>query len=130
MIDSSTIPEAQPLDGTEEVLVIQGGVVCRVNLSKFLNTTPVTITAVPTGFTATTISDTEIDLAWSGSGDFQLERSLDESSWEPIYQGSTASYSDTLLYGDNQYFYRVAAQGSGEIISDWVFADATTDPTP
>jgi len=130
MIDESTIPEAQPLDGTEEVLVIQSGVVCRVNLSKFLTTTPVTITAVPTGFTATTISDTEIDLAWSGSGDYFLERSLDSSSWEPIYQGSTANYSDTLLYGDNQYFYRVAAQDTGEIISDWVFADATTDPTP
>lgn len=118
------------LDGTELVPVEKSGVWYKASLSLLLTTTPVPITAKPTGFTATTISDTEIDLAWTGSGDFSLERSPDNSSWQPIYTGSTASYSDTGLYEDNQYFYRVSAQDTGELQGDWAYADATTDAAP
>lgn len=125
------LPDALPLDGTELVAVMQNGVWCKANLSLVLTTTPVAITAVPTGFTATDIDYQQIDLAWtSGAADFIVERSLDESSWQPIYQGATASYSDTGLYGENTYFYRVAAIDTGEVASEWVYADATTPSAP
>lgn len=122
------LPDAEPLDGTELVAVLQNGMWRKAPLSRVLVVTPIAPTADPTAFTATAIDDANIDLTWSGSGDFVLERSLDESSWEQIYTGSTASFSDTLLYADNQYFYRVSAQDTGEITSDWVYTDATTLP--
>ncbi len=127
----NSLPYAEPLTGEELVVVQQGGVWCKAQLSKLLTTTPVAITATPTAFTATTINDTDIDLAWTSSAAaFTLERSLDESSWEQIYTGATASFSDTLLQADNQYFYRVSATDTSEIQSDWAYADATTDPAP
>lgn len=127
----NNLPDALPLDGTELVAVLQAGVWCKANLSRVLTTTPVTITAVPTGFTATAFDHTQIDIAWtSAAADFLLERSLDESSWELIYQGATASYSDTGLYEENTYYYRVSAIDTGEVSSEWVYADATTPAAP
>ena len=124
------LPYADPLTGEELVLVQQDGVAKWAQLSKVLTTTPIAITATPTAFTATDIDYQQIDLAWTGVGDFILERSLDESSWQQIYAGSTASYSDTGLYQENQYFYRVSAQDTGEVQSDWAYADATTPAAP
>ena len=126
----NNLPDAGPLDGTELMPVFQGGQWCKAPIFKVQQVVPATQTATPTGFTATPISDTEIDLTWSGIGDFVLERSLDQFSWEVLYTGTTASYSDTLLLGDNQYFYRVSAQDTGEIQSDWATADTTTLPPP
>lgn len=124
------LPYADPLTGEELVLVQQDGVAKWAQLSKVLTTTPIAITATPTAFTATDIDYQQIDLAWTGVGDFILERSLDESSWEPIYAGSNASYSDTGLYPENTYYYRVSAHDTGEVQSDWAYADATTPAAP
>lgn len=130
MTTLDNLPQADPLDGSEMVPVLQGGVWKIAQLARVLDVTPLVFTADPTAFTATPISDTEIDLTWAGAGDFILERSPDESSWEQIYAGATASFNDSLLYGDNQYWYRLSAQDTGELVSNWVYADATTLSPP
>ncbi len=129
-MDLDNLPIVDILDGTELIPVQQGGVWKLAQLARVLAATPDPFTPPVTGFTATDIDYQQIDLAWTGSGDFVLQRSLDENSWETIYEGSTASHSDVGLYEENQYFYRVSAQDTGELVSTWEYADATTPAAP
>ena len=123
------LPDAGTLTGLEFVAVLQDGIEVKTQIYKILAVTPATVTATPTAFTATGISETEIDLAWTGAGDnYILERSFDESSYNEIYSGATASFSDTGLYSDNEYWYRVKAQFTGQIDSEWIIISGTTLP--
>lgn len=70
--------------------------------------------ATPTGFTATPISASRIDLAWAQSGSnfdgFELERSPNGSTgWALIVAPGAAdrSYSDTGLAANTTYYYRL-----------------------
>lgn len=131
MTDFNNIPAAGPLDGTDEVIILQAGQPVRALLWKVLTFTPGTATADPTAFAATPIDDANIDLDWTAAGDnYILERSPDESSWQEIYNGATASFSDTDLYPDNTYNYRVKSQETGYYDSDWVYVDGTTPALP
>lgn len=73
--------------------------------------------AGPSGLSATVISKSEIDLAWIDNSEsetgFVLERSLDQTSWTPIYfAANTQSDADTGLSANTTYYYRVRAQGT------------------
>lgn len=92
--------------------------------------TPIVV-GVPTSFTATAASATQIDLAWvapaGGATNYILERSANGTSgWAQIYSNTTASYSNTGLTTATQYFYRVKAQRTGETDSTYATANATT----
>lgn len=71
-------------------------------------------TRYPSALTATTISDTRIDLAWTNNGteDYDgvsIERSLDNVTFAEIITvaaGST-SYSNTGLTASTLYYYRI-----------------------
>ena len=90
------------------------------------NVTPpgYTVSAPPTGLTATTVSSSEIDLSWSAPTNtggsaitgYVIERSLDSgTSWSSIQSntGSTSTvYSDTPLPSSSTYTYRVHAINS------------------
>lgn len=71
--------------------------------------------ATPTGLTATAVSSTQINLAWSSTGDytvaFVIERSLDGASFVQIatVPVTQTSYSDTGLTPETRYWYRVKA---------------------
>ncbi len=71
-----------------------------------------TPTVVPTGFSATKLSDTEIDLVWTcnaADDATSIERSTDGNSWTVITRTAKAAttYADTGLTAATQYFYRV-----------------------
>lgn len=123
------LPDAGTLDGTELVPVQQNGIWCKAQLSRVLALPTPTFISDPIAFTATAISDTEIDLTWSGSGsNYILERCRgNDGAWVEIYSGATASFSDTGLYPGESYYYRVKGQGAGNFDSNWVYANATTD---
>ena len=121
--------EANDLTGEEWVIIEQDGVLCKVKLYKFLSFPTPTIAAAPTSFLATVVSDTEIDLTWSGSADnYVLESCRDnDRAWVEIYSGATAAYSNIELTGEEHYYYRVKSQVTGEFDSDWATTDETTD---
>jgi carboxypeptidase T len=75
--------------------------------------------AAPSGLTATPVSQTRIDLAWTDNSDnesgFQVERSPDGTTWTPVYT-TTANvmvYNDTGLTCGSSYYYRVRAYNAG-----------------
>jgi hypothetical protein len=99
------------------------------------------VSATTTGDTSTapvwissTPSITSVDLAWSdvdGATGYQIERSLDGTSWSPLGttgQGVT-TYTDTGLTSATTYYYRVSALTSdgGSSVPSTSLA-VTTDP--
>ena len=129
MYNLNNLPDADDLDGTELIPVLQNGVWCKAELARVLALPTPTFAATPTAFTATVISYGQIDLTWSGSGtNYILQRNRENSgAWVTIYSGSTASFDDDTLYTGEHYYYRVKAQDTGDSDSDWAFTDATTD---
>lgn len=120
--------EADSVDGSELVQILQGANILLVPLYKIRALTAPTIATTPVGFTATTFDFQQIDLAWtSGATNYILERSFDENQWLPIYSGAGNSFSDTILAADTQYFYRLKAQQAGEFDSAWTYDNDTTD---
>lgn len=90
--------------------------------------------ADPTGLTATAISTTEIDLAWTDNATnetaYSIERSPNGSTgWVEIatHGANATAFSDTGLTPATEYFYRVRANNAG-IYSGYSNTDsATTD---
>jgi hypothetical protein len=86
----------------------------------------------PSDLTATAISASQIDLSWSDNSTdengFQIERSLDGSTWESL--GTTAadvtSYADKNLQADTSYTYRVLAYNASGSSGYSNTASATT----
>ena len=79
--------------------------------------------AAPSNLTATTISRTQIDLAWQDNADneggFWIEESLDRATWTqlaaPELGPNRTTYSRTGLANSKTYYYRVRATNtSGE----------------
>ena len=129
MVDLNTLPEAEPLTGTEFIPLLQNGIWVLGRLGDVLNLPIPTIAAAPTAFTATAIDANQIDLTWTGSGDnyvLESNRGNNGDAWLEIYSGSTASYSDTPLAGEETYYYRVKSQVTSEVDSIWTLTDETT----
>lgn len=130
--DINQIPPAGPLTGNELVVGVQDGNGVLMTLYQALSLPAPVIAATPTAFTATAISDVQIDLTWSGSGDNYIVEFCRENNgaWIENYNGPATSYSSLDLYGDENYFYRVKSQKTGEFDSAWAYADATTLTPP
>ena len=126
-MELDNLADAVPLDGSELIPVLQNGVWVKATLYQVLYMTSPVATADPTAFVATAISDTQINLTWSGLGTFILERNRNnDGSWLAIYEGVTASFNDTGLYLNEHYYYRLSAKETGKQYSFKVLADATT----
>ncbi len=103
----------------------------RVN--QVINTTPPP--AAPTALSATTISNSQINLSWtdnSGTNEtgFEVERSLDGSTWTLVATTgqNVNSYSNTGLLGATPYSYRVRAINAGGGSAYTNVSSATTRP--
>lgn len=90
--------------------------------------------SVPEGFTASTSSGgNDIALSWTASSDssgikgYNLERSVDQSVWEPLNTSSAdTSYDDKTIAFGTHYYYRLTATDNAGNTSDYVKADATS----
>jgi hypothetical protein len=78
------------------------------------------VPAAPSGLTATAISRTRIDLAWTDSSDnetgFEVQRSRDGATWSLIAApaANSVAYSDRTATPNKLFYYRVrAVNGSG-----------------
>jgi hypothetical protein len=129
MVDLNTLGQAEPLTGFEQLPLLQNGIWVLGRLADVLNLATPTIAAAPTAFAAVAFDESQIDLSWTGSADnYVLESTRGDSgdSYVQIYSGATASYSDTLLFPEETYYYRVKSQVTGEADSDWVLTNETT----
>jgi fibronectin type 3 domain-containing protein len=96
--------------------------------------TATTLTAGPTGLTATAASTSQINLSWTaskGATSYSVLRgSASGGPYSAIGTSSTTSYSNTGLTGATTYYYVVAAVASGGASADSNQASATTMPSP
>ncbi len=129
MVDLNTLGQAEPLTGLEQLPLLQNGIWVLGRLADVLNLTPPTIATAPTAFAAVAFDANQIDLTWTGSGDnyiVESNRGDNGDAWVEIYSGATASFSDTLLFPEETYYYRLKSQVTGEADSDWVLTNETT----
>lgn len=74
--------------------------------------------AAPSGLTASAVSRTQVDLAWSDNSSnetgFRIERSTDGTTFSQVttVSANVTTYSNTGLSRNRQYYYRVRANGS------------------
>ena len=82
-------------------------------------TTQVAPPAAPTGLTATAVSRSQIDLAWSDSSGneagFRIERSTNGTTFAEIgtVGANVTAYQSTGLSANKTYYYRVRAYNAG-----------------
>jgi len=94
--------------------------------------TPVTIPNPPSGLTATAVSTSQINLAWSDNSSnetgFKIERSTDNITFAQITTVGTnvTSYSNTGLAAATKYYYRVSSYNSAGTSAPSAVANATT----
>ncbi len=99
---------------------------------KLLVTLPPPAPIAPSGLAATTISSSQINLAWvdnsTNENSFRIERSLNNSTFSEV--GSTGanvtSFSDTGLLSGTTYYYRLFARNAGGDSGYSSVASATT----
>ena len=109
-----------------------GGDSAYTNTSSATTQTPAP--GVPTAFTATTVSTTEIDLAWTDNSNqtgFFVERSPDNATWTQIASTTSTRYKNTGLSSATTYYYRFRAYTAGGDSVYTSVANATTQtPIP
>jgi hypothetical protein len=95
--------------------------------------TGITQLATPTSFTATDVSDTQINLSWAAvtnATGYVVDRATNAGFTTgvtlAIYSSSGTSYNNTGLTATTQYFYRVRATAAGYTDSAYATANATT----
>lgn len=108
------------------------------------NAAPALDLSAPAGFGATTISKTQIDLAWTNVAldalNYQIERSVDGGAFTPLttLPAAATGFSDTPLTASTQYSYRIRAVNGGNL-GPWtatvtantvVLAQVTPAPDP
>jgi subtilase family serine protease len=89
--------------------------------------------AAATNLTATAVSSSQINLAWSasaGATGYEIERSLSPSSgFTEVGTATATTYSDTGLTAGTTYYYLVIATGGGNSSAASNTASATTTGT-
>ena len=92
-----------------------------------------TVPLAPTSLTATAVSSSQIDLAWTdvstGNQSYKVERSTDNVNWTEIATGLAAnatSYSAVGLTGSTLYYFRVRAANAARDSAYSNTASATT----
>lgn len=106
------------------------------SVSDFSNVvTTATLAFAPANLTATAISSSRIDLAWSdvsGETGYKIERSTDGTNWTQIATtgANVTDYSNTGLNSSTTYSYRVTANNAGGDSAASNVASATTSATP
>lgn len=100
-------------------------------------TTPDSPPAAPARLTATAVSNSQINLAWTDGSDnetgFELERSSDGTTWTKIADlpANTTTYSNTGLTPNTRYVYRVRAVNAvGQSVYSNVAEETTPDVPP
>jgi Fibronectin type III domain len=79
-----------------------------------------TAPAAPSNLTATAVSASQINLAWTDNSNnetgFTIERSTDGTNFSPVITvgANVTSYSDTGLAASTKYYYRVDATNAGD----------------
>jgi hypothetical protein len=90
----------------------------------------------PSGLTATSMSATEIDLAWTdiqGETGYKIERSPNSSAWTLLTTTASdaVSYDSTGLTATTKYYYRVTSvSAAGDSVPTSAVSATTTPPTP
>src|SRR5208282_5062241 len=94
----------------------------------------------PSDLSASAASTTEVDLAWSATGNqqgFNILRSTDDSTFTQIATvgANVAAYADTTVSGSTTYYYEVEAYNAAGTSNASSVASATTaspapNPTP
>jgi len=96
-------------------------------------TTPDVVPAPPSNLTATAISKTQINLAWTdNSGNeqgFKVERSTDGVAFTQIVAvaANVTSYANTGLQGNKKYYYRVRAYNA---VGNSTYSNTANAKTP
>src|SRR2546430_17452857 len=100
-------------------------------------TTAASLPAAPSNLTATAVSVSEIDLAWSESSTnvtlFKIERSTDNVNFTQIttVAAGVTTYKDTGLTVNTTYYYRVRASNTaGDSGYSNVANESTSAPVP
>ncbi|MFB3903666.1 MAG: LamG-like jellyroll fold domain-containing protein [Acidobacteriota bacterium] len=94
--------------------------------------------AAPSGLTATAVSPSEIDLAWTDNSTnetgFEFDRALNSSFTSGLVTNTTGanqtSYQSTGLSASTTYYYRVRATNAAGDSANSNTASATTWPSP
>jgi hypothetical protein len=99
-----------------------------------VSATPPTPPAAPTGLTATAVSSSQIDLAWTDNSNnetgFEIERSVDGTNFTPraTVGAHVTAFQDTGLFASTTYWYRLDATNGGGDSAYSNVASATTLP--
>ena len=130
-VDSNGNYTAGTTSGTATVRATASGV------SGTAGVTVATPPAAPTGLSATTISSSEIDLAWTNTDNTQtslkLERSTDGGATFVLYQtlvANATTYQDKGLTSNTTYVYRIKASNANGDSAPSATATATTNDVP
>jgi hypothetical protein len=92
--------------------------------------------AAPSNLVATVVSATQIDLSWQDNSDtesgFRIERSQDGFNFTEVGMvgSNITAFSDTTVFANTTFFYRVLAFNSFGNSNPSNIADATTPPPP
>jgi regulation of enolase protein 1 (concanavalin A-like superfamily) len=112
-------PEPEAWDVSVEVPTRRGSALLIVHRTRMMvgdvTITPLNTLATPAEFSASTASDTEIEITWSAVPEatgYAIERSIDQETWElagMVEGGETTSYIDSGLPCDSLFHYRMQA---------------------
>jgi transcriptional regulator CtsR len=127
----------QNVNSTTGILVLASDEGTRNYLHNYLSLAPATPPAAPSGLTATTISASQINLAWTDNSNnetgFKIERKTGAAGTYAevgsVGAGVT-SFSNTGLAASTEYFYRVFAHNGSGNSSYSNEANATTQSPP
>ncbi|TXK52399.1 hypothetical protein FVR03_01395 [Pontibacter qinzhouensis] len=121
-----------------DVSYTEGGVTrtASVSVNVINNDSGTFVLNTPTNFTATTVSDSQINLAWNdvaNESSYRIEVSTDNSTWGLLASpaANATTYSHTGLTAESIRYYRIKAVGNGTTYTDsgWATAQGETDFT-
>lgn len=127
--------QASPVTSVDIFPIIRSGAFKKVTATLvkiYLGGTAPTL-STPTGFNATALSTTQIDLVWNAVTNNQayvLQRAVNSgftAQLTTVYTGANTSFSDTGLLPSTIYFYRVKATAEGYLQSAYATDNATTE---